>query len=321
MQIEKIQALYSSSPLMTGETLYRVQVSGLRVYRRENGNTYKSLTTFLDGVMPSNRFLQTWREQMAADLGSAKAATDYVAATADYGTILHTLIAEFVRNGGVNWAELPLYIAELLAQSGTLSADAIRSATDEMQRDFASLIQFLFDYEVEVLAVELPVWIDEGVATLIDLVVTMNAKAYTEKTEPSKRQRINAIINLKSGKKGFFDTHVYQLEGERRMYNQRFGEVNGNIEAVYNLAPNDWRTSPTYKLKDQSEAANAISDTFGIYLQLAKNTGLLSFEDRKITVFEGETKYGDSPAQSIKQISLGDLFTAKMAENDGQNQK
>ena len=90
---------------ITGEKVFRVEIGGLRHYRRESGRVYKSLTTFLDAVMPANRFLNGWREKMAAELGSPEKVSEYVTATADYGTALHIATADYCRNAGVNWQE------------------------------------------------------------------------------------------------------------------------------------------------------------------------------------------------------------------------
>ena len=63
-----------------GEKVYRVQIGGLRHYKRESGQIYKSLTTFLNAVMPSNRHLDNWKMNMAAELGSREAVDEYVTA-------------------------------------------------------------------------------------------------------------------------------------------------------------------------------------------------------------------------------------------------
>ena len=72
VDIEVLQALYLSpafkakTPLLAKEKVFRVGVNGGRHYQREsNGRVYKSLTTFLDSVMPPSKILQTWRDAMA----------------------------------------------------------------------------------------------------------------------------------------------------------------------------------------------------------------------------------------------------------------
>ncbi len=326
-QIDLLQALFqqpefaSKTAKIQGEKIYRVEIGGLRHYRRESGRVYKSLTTFLDSVMPANKFLQQWKEKMAVELGGSEQARDYVQATADYGTGLHIAVAEYCRNNGVDWGEFDQWAFQYLGEVGFKNG-TLQSAHSELINDFAAMLQFFHDYRVEVIAVEIPVWLDCGIATLIDLVVEMDEKNYTEKTPIEQRKRVKSIINLKSGKKGFFETHVFQLEGERRMFNETYGHIFGNIETVFNLAPNDWRDKPTYKLKDQTDDANEISEQFGLYLQLGKSRGVLATPTKKFTIFIGKTEYGKNPTDAMKTYGYDDFSLLKIQqknENPAQN--
>lgn len=324
VNIETLKALFLDSEFemsaakITGEKVYRQEIGGLRHYRRESGRVYKSLTTFLSAVMPQNKFLQTWREEMAAELGSREAAAEYVQATADYGTVLHIAVAEFCRAGVVDWNEFELWVLGELDGYG-LKGAALGAAQAEIIKDFAAIVQWFHDYEVKVLAVEIPVWSDAGIATLIDLVVEMNDKHYTD-TPAEKRHRIKATGNLKSGKKGFWEEHIFQLEYERRMFNETFSHVVGyEIERVFNLAPNDWKKSPTYKYKDQTKSAKDISTQCDLFLKLAKERGLLSIPSRQFAVFQGETKLGESPIDNLRIMSYDEFSNLKM-EKQNENQ-
>jgi len=319
-QVELLKALFQQpgfaekTAKIQGEKIFRVEIGGLRHYRRESGRVYKSLTTFLDAVMPANKFLQKWKEKMAADLGGAEQATEYVQATADYGTALHIAVSEYCRNNGVDWSEFEQWSFQHLGDSGFKNG-TLQSAHAELINDFASMLQFFHDYRVEVIAVEIPVWLDCGVATLIDLVVEMDAKNY-DKTPIDQRKRIKSIIKLKSGKKGFFETHIFQLEGERRMFNETYGAIFGEIKSVFNLAPNDWKDKPTYKLKDQTEEANAITEQFSLFVQIGKSRGVLSVPTKKFSVFAGKTGYGENPTDAIKTYDYNEFSLLKIKENE-----
>lgn len=308
---------------LQGERVYRVQIGGLRHYRRESGQIYKSLTTFLSAVMPSNRFLDNWKMGMAAELGSKDAVDEFVSKTADYGTALHIAVADYCRNSGVDWLEFEQQAYFMLQESG-LSADSLEYAVPEFIRDFAGLVQFFHDYRVKVLAVEIPVWMEEGVATLIDLVVEMDAKNY-DKTPPEKRERHHAIINLKSGKKGFFESHVMQLVGERMMFNQLYSEVLGfEIEHVYNLSPADWKEKPSYKLKNQTESIgfDNMVEQFLLFLKIGKARKILTAPSKKYPVFIGRTEYGANPCDALTLHSYDELSRLKIEkhnENSTQN--
>lgn len=313
VNIEVLEALFLSQlfkekiPLLAAEKVYRVGIGGGRHYQREsNGRVYKSLTTFLDSVMPPSRHLETWRDAMADQLGSNELADEYVRMTADYGTLLHIAVADFVRDGNVDWYEKKMWFAAQLSEIG-LKDKALNAATNELVKDLAAMVQFFYDYRVEVIAVELPVFLDCGVATLVDLVCRMDNKA-NDQTPMETANRHNAIINLKSGKKGFFDTHVLQLEGERRAFNETYSKLVGyEIQEVHNLAPTAWRGTPKYKIKNQTEAANKKSRLFSLYLEVANELGVLSMPQTKYEIMAGITSYGANPSDNVRHMGFDEL--------------
>lgn len=310
--IEVLQALYLSpafkakTPLLAGEKVYRVGVGGGRHYQRGNGGVYKSLTTTLAAVMPPSEQLETWRDAMVDQLGSTALADQYVEYTAEYGTLLHIAVADFVRDGNMDWYAKKMWFAAQLSEIG-LKDKALNAATNEMVKDLAAMVQFFYDYRVEVIAVELPVFLDCGVATLVDLVCRMDNKA-NDQTPIETANRHNAIINLKSGKKGFFDTHVLQLEGERRAFNETYSKLVGyEIQEVYNLAPTAWRGTPKYKIKNQTKAANKKSRLFSLFLEVANELGVLSMPQTKYEIMAGITPYGANPSNNVKHMGFDDL--------------
>lgn len=295
---------------LRGQKIYRVNIGVGRHYRLESGDTFKSLTTFLDAVMPKNKFLDKWRNNLIEELGSVEKVDEFVDATADYGTALHIAVADYCRNSGVNWAEFDSWAFNYLIGMGL--TNTVSQAHAELTKDFASLLQFFHDYRVDVIAVEIPVWIKDGVATLIDLVVEMDAKNY-EKTPIEKRERITSIINLKSGKKGFFETHVFQLYGEWQMFDNVYGNQ-VSVTKVFNLAPSDWKTKPSYKLKDQTTeiTSNNVDQQFQLLLKLGALRGVLSAPSKEFTVFLGNTKFGESPVEAMAKMSYDQMADKKL---------
>jgi len=317
-QIEELAALYlapefeEQTRLIRGEKVFRVEVGGMRHYRRENGRIYRSLTTFLRSVMPPSQHLTKWREKMTAELGSTEAVTEWMQNVADYGTALHIMVADYCRNGGVNWKEAEDWAFGYLQQMG-LKATTLSMAHTELIKDFASLLQFFHDYDVKVLAVEIPVFLDCGIATLVDLVVEMNALQYTD-TLPEKRKRVRRIINLKSGKKGFFEEHLLQLVGERAAFNETFAAQAGfKVENVANLAPSDWRDAPTYKFKDQTKGIveGLLDQQFFNFVDLAKLRGVLSVPSKKYPIFIGFTAFGQSPVDQMRLLDYSEFVTTQ----------
>lgn len=321
--IEAVNALFLAADFknqtlkITGEKVFRVQVGNLRHYRRgSSGRIYKSLTTFISQVMPRNKWLENWRANLAAELGGSDKADEYVEATADYGSGLHIATADYCRNNGVVWADFEQWAFDYLTASGFKNG-TLNAAFGELTKDFASMLQFFHDYSVDVIAVEIPVFLKDGIATLLDLVVEMNEKAYTDKTPPEKRKRIKAIVNIKSGKKGFYSEHLMQLEGERRMFNQTFSKSVGyTIDNVFNLAPSDWQTVPTYKIVNQTKAIAAakIPDLFTLKLKEADLYGILGEPDKSYPVFIGATAYGESPATAMKMMNYKSFTEMKIKQ-------
>lgn len=318
--IEQLFPLYVASDFsaLAGRIIqqkcFRVEIGAGRHYRNEAGDTFKSITTFLDAVMPPNYFLKTWRESKIEELGSVEAATEFVQSTADFGTGLHIAVADYCRNGRVDWLEFGDWVFDYLTQMN-LGTHTLHAAAEELTRDFAGIMQFLHDYEVRILAVEIPVFSAHGYATLIDLVCEMNAKCYTEKTPPEKRHRIVAGINLKSGKKGFFESHLFQLIGERRAFNETYAATIGwEMVEVFNLAPTNWRTAPDYKLKRQTEdiLVKNLDAQFDSFLVTAKLRGILGKPSKQFTIFEGVTEYGQSPAGNMVTLTYDQMTNRRL---------
>lgn len=305
---EELQALFiapnADSQLIkiASEQVFRVNWKGKRMYKRkDNPRLYTSLTTFLSSVMPPSKHLQGWRDDLAETLGSAEKVDEYVQATADYGTTMHVLIGEICQLGYADWDMLYVRATELLIELG-LPTKTIDAATRDVVRATAAIVKFFADYEVNVISVEIPVFSNHGFATFIDLVVEMNEKNYT-KTAPEKRKRIKAIINMKSGMKGFHDSHKYQLIGEREAWNETYGSFMP-ITEVFNLAPSDWKKEPSYKLACQTDFADdnegANTKIFKHWLAIAELKGDMKNPSSPIQVFEGITKFGSDPTDQLK---------------------
>ena len=93
------------------------------------------------------------------------------------------------------------------------------------------------------------------------------------------------------------------MEGERRAFNHVYGTSFGEINAVYNLAPTAWKTTPDYKLKDQTKDLEAdnrrLIRMFDNYLDRAKIEGVLGTPKLVFKVFKGITKVGESPVNQL----------------------
>jgi hypothetical protein len=324
VELELLKALFHSPEMeqaairIEGERIYRTSVGNKRYYSRKSGEKYLSLTSFLGATETNQPFLNRWRIEMGLELQSSEAADKYVQATADYGTALHTLIAEFIRKGEIQSFDVEIFALETFSGLGW-GVRTIQAAIYDFVRDFAAIVQFFYDYSVSVLAVELPVFgelsgeVDANgnfarVATCIDLVVEMNEKLYTDKVAITDRKRERAIINLKSGRV-VTDNHALQLAGEKALFNSLFGELVGNIETVYNLSPKDWRKEPTYTLTNQTSEHN--KKRFAKMVEMGLLNGVFSMPKTEISLFSGKFVYGANPTDLLKNRPFADYFTER----------
>ena len=311
--IEKLESLYlAPSPTIRiqGEKVYRIDVAGLRHYIREkNGQTYKSLTTFLSAVMPEEKPLKNWREQMTSDLGSPEKMNEWMDKTADYGTGLHISAADYCRIGYVDWLDFEHWAYNHVI-SLNLQPKAFDLAFRKLIKDSAGLFKFFHDYRVRVIAVEIPIFLKRGIATLGDLVVEMDEKKY-DKTHEDKRKRIEAIINIKSGSAAH-KPQILQLVGERRMFNETYG---GNIKEVFTLHPVDWRETPNYDLKRHTETIERkrYEALFDSYLNTGEIDGILGEPSKNFPRFSGVTKYGEDPTNALTLRSYNEFAQERIS--------
>lgn len=193
----------------------------------------------------------------------------YAAERASYGTFMHAQIAELIINRSYDLNKLKERL-KLYIESEKLPSDFINYA-DDFKKDILAFAQFMKDVDLKPLAIELVLTNPEdGYAGAIDLAaeITIEEKGFfgevyktganAGKPKETKRQRrIRAIIDFKSGRKGFFPEYEVQLHAYMKMWNMHFEAY--PIEKVFNWSPKDWRgTTPSYNFKDQTESKNAL---------------------------------------------------------------
>ena len=313
---ELLQAVYLSPevapvlyPMIEGARIYRTNISGRRYYRVSDGKIRVSLTTFIDYAQQYGdvRFLNSWRDSMIEQLQNKALLDAYVQSTADYGTLLHIAVSELCKRGELDvWGKDGLfYMFQAEATRLGWGYEVAQSAFNKFLKDFACVSKFFHDYEVRIIAVELPVF-DDLLATCIDLVVEMNAKNY-KKTKPEKRERINALINLKSGKHTG-DTHALQCAGEKRLFNFLYGELFPGFERTFILKPKDFEKEPGYDLiETTSEQFQAEFDAL-VALTKTKAKGVLTLPRSLFFEITGKFVYGEDPSHLVKQKNFETHF-------------
>lgn len=247
MTVEEMTALFFDKALIEPPyKVYQLNSKGHRYYYRYDGNCepefYPSVTTILSQTLPQSPFLVKW----IAEKGMEEAER-YKNERAAYGTFMHAQFEALLIARAYDLDELRPKLKAYIEQQN-LPDDFIFYA-DDLKKDVLAFAQFVLDYDVKPLAVEIAlVHPDFGFAGCIDMPCNMQIK-------PGSDTRINAIVDFKSGRKGFFEEHEIQLHLYRMMWNANFPDC--QIERVYNFSPKDWRKRPSYNFKDQTDSPSA----------------------------------------------------------------
>lgn len=259
-----------SELLEAPETIYRYDDRGTRFYYQlgpKNLPTFGvSVTQIKDKVLGKPQGVIEKRIQMGDE-----AFFSYVKNRQEFGTFMHINLGTITRTGSFDLGDNGMGLKEAIdnyAEAGGVEYTTPRygklSWFDEAWLGMLSWVQFLEDYDVKPLAVELPLLHPDGFANTIDLVCEMNAKNYTKKTPKSKRKRINAIVDIKTGY--IYADHAVQLAFNRRSMKHHYPKI--KIKKVYNWTYKEWWSSPSYTLKDQTSSADVEEKLLDKYLDI-----------------------------------------------------
>lgn len=304
---EEIKSIFFDKDALV-EPPYRVfqlNSSGHRYYYRfnEDGEPqfYPSVTTILSQTMPNNPYLTKW----IADKGFDEAER-YKMERANYGTFMHAQFEKLLIQRTYDLDGLKDELREYI-EYNRLPDDFIHYA-DELKKDVLAFAQFVLDYDVRPLAVEIalvhPIY---NYAGMIDLPCTMAAAKGSDK-------RITAIVDFKSGRKGFYPDYEVQLHLYKMMWEVNFEKH--PIDKVFNFAPKDWRKFPTYHLKDQTDSVEK--------LKIPHLLGLAEIEDKKrdntFVACSGVVSLDTNDLTSnVISLSLSELIKTKANKDDKPN--
>lgn len=320
---EKMVATYfdSGALLIQPEPIYRLNgYQGDRYYYTfdQAGEVvfYTSVTTLIKQTMPTPYSLIKW----IADKGLQESEA-FRDERADYGTFMHIEISFLLINRKLDLDSMKERLKDFV-ETNNLPKGLIYQV-DELKKDLLAFAQFVLDHNVKPLAIEIVLADpDNGYAGAIDLVCEMDIeeKGYfgdvyasgANKGAPKETKRwsrIKAIIDFKSGRKGFFEAHEIQLEAYRKMWNKRFPAV--EITKIFNWSPKDWRTGPSYNLSDQTNSVNI--------QKLPHLVEIAKIERRKVTnqimICQGEISLDKRDlSENLMNVQLSDLIKEKRAE-------
>lgn len=254
---------------------------------------YISVTTMIANALPTNQALLKYYGDRGYD-----DAVRYARMRADYGTFLHGEITRFCIDKTYNLAlvkeRLMSYIEDHMLPASFITE------FDSLQRDLLSWAQFVYEYNVEVEALELVLASDINLyAGAIDIKASLDYKG----------ERIQAIIDNKSGRKGFFEAHEIQLHAYKDAWNENFPDC--PVTKVFNWSPKEWRgAKPTFNFKDQTESKSAKKLPHIIALAHIED----SKRENKVSCVGGIMEYGKSINDNISLISIEEAVSKSSIE-------
>ena len=299
MTVEEIRALYFDKAALREPPyrVYQLNTDGYRYYYRfdENGEPhfYPSVTTLLRQVTPTSPWLIDW---MLAN--GKEGATEKRDLAAAYGTFMHAEFERLIINRSYDFDSVPAVLMTYMEQNN-LPEKFYFDSLVKIRKDVLAFAQLVKDYNVKPLAVEIGlVHPTYHFAGCVDLPCIM--------TNQKTGEMFPAIIDFKSGRKGFYEDHELQLHLYKMMWNENFPDA--PIERVFNFAPKDWRTKPTYNLKEQTNSVNAP--------KLPHLLALAAIEDEKrentLTIVKGNLDLDNgNPEDNILTLSLAELIKTK----------
>lgn len=300
MTVEEMTAMFFDEKTLI-EPPYKVwqlNSKGHRYYYRydDAGNPefFPSVTTILSQTLPKAPHLINW----IANKGIEEAER-YKGERAAYGTFMHAAFEELLINRAYDLDGLKGKLKEYI-EVYRLPDDFIYYA-DDLKKDVLAFAQFVLDYDVRPLAVEIAlVHPYYKYAGMIDCPCTMRAKIGSD-------DRINAIVDFKSGRKGFYEESEIQLGMYRDMWNVNFEKF--PVTRIFNFSPKDWRKKPSYNLKEQTESPNIRKIPYLLEIAAIEDEK----RDNTFTAVNGMVVLDDNPdlSQNVISLSLAELIKTK----------
>ena len=308
MTVEEIRAVYFNADALKEPAyrLFQLNSDGHRYYYRFNDagepEFYPSVTTLLKQVMPTPPALLDWMIANGKDGSTEK--RDLAAA---YGTFMHGEFEKLIINRRYDFDSVPAAMLAYMEREN-LPEKVFAEWLPKIRKDVLAFAQFIKDWNVKPLAVEIGLYHPQfHYAGCLDLPCVM--------TDPKTGKSFVAIVDFKSGRKGFYEEHELQLHLYKEMWNIHYPET--PVTRVFNFSPKDWRKSPTYNLKDQTDSANA--------KKLPYLLALATIEDEKrdntLTIIRGVLDLDKGKiSDNILNLSLAELIKTKAAEKEAPEQ-
>ena len=263
--VEEIKADFIDKDYIVEPTykMSRVDVHGHRHYIKEEDGVLTqapAYSTIYQATAKTSYYIIQWMLKH----GKEKAAW-LVDNAANYGTFFHVLCGMYLMKQAIPLSKgLLMFQMQQFFEDENLNfgecAKWMQEEKRDLRKDIFGFATFCKDYIVNPIAIEYPMMDEEGqYACTADIICKMEYK----------KEIVTALIDIKSGRKGFYESHEIQLEAQRRVWDYEHPEL--TIDKMFNLGCHDFRIplSPKvtpYKLENQTNSTNLYK--WDLYLQL-----------------------------------------------------
>ena len=244
--------------------LFRVDDRGVRLYYTYDFGEitfFPGVTGMLGKMLATPEALINWK----AEKGVAEARR-YMEERACYGSLMHSLFTHLLIKRSIDLDEMPEIVHNYFLEHNCQTN--ISARVHELKKDLLAFAQWILEFNVAPLAIELPLCSQRyGVATLVDLVCELDVtekgffgevyksgaqKGKPKETKETKRRK--AIVDFKSSKNSYSspESHEYQLLFCQELVKENFPEFAETDFYLFNWHPKDWRTSPGCHCLDQT---------------------------------------------------------------------
>ena len=310
--------IFDKALIPSPEPLYRCDSTGGRKYFTidETGDPtfYDSVTSVIKNTSPTPEGLTKWMASMGYE-----EAKQYAKERAYYGTFLHIQASNFLHLGFIDFDKLDVALQTYIEQERLPVGFMVH--LDELKADLLAWVTFCHKVNLKPLASEIMLSHPLGIAGAIDLVAEIDVevkgfwgeqyKSGQRKGQPKetkKVQRHKVLIDLKSGRKGIYESYGRQLAMYRLLWQHNYPEI--TIDGVYNWRPKEWRLNPDYVLTDQTKEAHT-----DVALAMIELNRLLTIKSNPTTrVIDGQHKLGEDPIGNLEVIELGEYIKQQHAE-------
>lgn len=271
--------------------------SGKRTYFeiKKDGSIrfYPGITGLLKKVMPTPWALIEWIAKNGLD-----DSTTLRDEAADYGTAMHIVFAAYLLGDPIDFDELPNKLPKWNPEW-----------KNKLQSDLLAFAAFVFEHNVKPLAIEAMIRSDKfGYACTVDLVCNMtigtgqNGKIL-KKDAP---KHIVAVVDFKSGRKGFYESHEIQAEACRHAWNE--SGIGPQATHSFNWSPKEWTGSePTWNLKDQTSALAMMKLEHYVALWYADNDP----EPKPLRIYDSVIAMGSNVEQCFRDVPVTEIIRRK----------